>query len=201
MDFLTKNLYNLHAIGEIPRGQKINTRGECLSVEKESSFQWVKRLADGRSKVFRDINRYVLTVIEISNRIMESKYFIRDYIYTADAAAESPPNDNNVHSDNVRGVNSDNIRGVNSDLARNAFPDVKKVNHDILRIRAIRIKELHKILCGLNEARRGIVGQQDTYKDDTDVCALILDLTTKIDQHTLEIKKFLQSIGEKTDDI
>jgi hypothetical protein len=185
MDFLTKNLYNLHAIGEIPRGQKINTRGECLSVEKESSFQWVKRLADGRSKVFRDINRYVSTVIEISMRIMESKYFIRDYLYSAQesewADAEHPaPNDNN---------------------ARNGFPDVKKVNHDILKVRAVRIEELHKILHGLNEARRGIVGQQDTYKDDTDVCAIILDLTTKIDQHMLEIKKFLQSIGEKTDDI
>lgn len=193
MDFLTKNLYNLHAIGEIPRGQKINTRGECLSAEKDSSFQWVKRLADGRSKVFRDINRYVSTVVEISSRIMESKYFIRDYVYS-DAGSDLLSN-NPVPSDGTR---SDNIR---SDVARSdTIPAAKKVNYDILKIRTIRIEELHKILCGLIEARRGIVGQQDTYKDDTDVCALILDLTTKIDQSSLEIKKFLHAIGEKTDD-
>lgn len=176
MDFLSKNLYNLHAIGEIPRGQKINTRGECLSVEKESSFQWVKRLADGRSKVFRDINRYVSTVIEISTRIMESKYFV----YTMIDAANEP--DAFLQNDN------------------NHEPEAKKINYDALKLRAARIEELRKIYHGLGEARRGIIGQQDTYKDDTDVCAIILDLTTKIDHHSTEIRKFIQSCGEPTDD-
>jgi hypothetical protein len=166
MDFLGKCLFNLHAIGEIPRGKKINTRGECLSVEKETFVpQWAQRFADGRTKVFRDVGRYVSTVIEISERVMESKYL------TAQGVITDINNDNNARA----------------------------IDYNALAIRAARIEELQKIYYGLIEAKRGIAGQTDTYKDDTDVCAIILDLLTKIDQHTAKLKKFLQSMDQNID--
>jgi hypothetical protein len=183
MDFLSKCLYNLHAIGDIPKGQKINTRGECLSAEKDSYFQWAKRLADGRAKVFRDINRYISTVIEISVRTMESRYFLKESL-----VAEDMDDDPNVQNNNNRPQDSQPVVPTG-------------ISYDALKMRMTRIEELKKIQTALLEARRGIAGQQETYKDDTDVGAFVLDLTTKIDQHVIEIKKFLQSVGEKSDDM
>lgn len=195
MDFLTKNLFNLRAIGDIPRGQKINTRGECLSAEKESTFQWIKRLSDGRSKVFRDINRYVSTVIEISNRIMESRYFTKE---RAGANETTIIADARGKNDGIRNTN-DGIRNTNDSKSHNNnIDEVRQVTvHEIKR--AARVGELQDILAGLMEARRGIAGQHETYKDDMDVCALIIDLTTRIDQHSAEIKKFLQHVAEGID--
>lgn len=181
MDFLSKCLFNLHAIGEIPRGQKINTRGDCLSIERESYIQWVKRFADGRSKVFRDINRYVSTVIEISIRIMESKYLCKD------ACFEESSHGRYLSAGETAGEN------VPASAGESSRETSRKINHEAVQIRTARLEELQKITEGLLEARRGIVGQQETYKDDIDVCAIILDLTTKIDNHIVMIKKFLQS--------
>lgn len=166
MDFLSKCLFNLHAIGGVPKGQKINTRGDYLSIERDSYLQWVKRFSDGRTKVFRDINRYVSTAIEISTRIMESKYFVNDHLYAYE-------NNNNVQ---------------------------KGIDHSALRIRSERILELGKIRLALEEARRGVVGQQETYKDDTDIQALTTDLIKRIDDHIGDIKIFLRGIGEKIDE-
>lgn len=181
MNFLDKCLFNLSAIGEVPKGQKISTREEYLTAEKESVIpQWMKRFADGRLKVFRDINKYVSTAIEVSTRIMESKYFVNEYLYSDNAIADPMQNDNNASK-------------------KRGGAENKSVNHDILRVRAVRIDELKRSYSGLLDARRGIVGQQETYKGDTDAAAAIRDLTTKIDSHCVEIKKFLLSIGEKID--
>lgn len=80
MDFLEKCLFNLTAIGEIPRGKKISTYGECIQPETGSYLpESIQRLshADSRAKVLRTIRFHVMTVIEISLRIMESKYLQR----------------------------------------------------------------------------------------------------------------------------
>lgn len=158
-------MFNLKALGEVPKGQKINTRGDNLSPEKDSYLQWARRLADGRTKVFRDINRYVSTVVEISTRIMESKYFVQNCLYI---------------------VSDDNLQ--------------REVDHNAIRHRAERIKELYDIIEGLSEGRRGIIGQQDTYKDDVDVRAITVDIIKRIDDHTAIIKEFLRENGEKIDE-
>lgn len=77
MDFLERCLFNLAAIGEIPKGKKISTYGECIQPETESYLpESIQRLshADSRTKVLRTIRYHIMTVIEISLRIMESKY-------------------------------------------------------------------------------------------------------------------------------
>lgn len=74
MNYLEKCLFNLDAVSKIPTGVRVNTRGDTISAEKDSYVQWLWRLSDSREKAFRTIKFQINTVIELSTRIMESKY-------------------------------------------------------------------------------------------------------------------------------
>lgn len=86
MDFLDKCLFNLTSIGEIPKGKKISTHGECIQAESGSYLpESIQRMshADSRAKVLRTIRTHILTVIEISLRTMESVYIHHPHVDTA----------------------------------------------------------------------------------------------------------------------
>lgn len=80
MDFLSTELYKLQIISKVLPGQKLETHGECLSASNPGFMAWVNRVnnRDSRQKVMRAIRQLIDSVIEISKRIMESKYFAHE---------------------------------------------------------------------------------------------------------------------------
>lgn len=74
MNVLDKLLFNLSTISNIPPGRRISTAKEFIVIDEESALQPVLRwmAADSRLKAAAAINSCVMTVIYISNLMMES---------------------------------------------------------------------------------------------------------------------------------
>ena len=89
MDVLNALLFNIQTIASIPKGKRISTAKEFIILDEESIIQglWRWRYNDSRDKAVLLICREVRIVIEISNRIMDSRG-----LYNVDVAPE-PNND------------------------------------------------------------------------------------------------------------
>jgi hypothetical protein len=78
MDVIDKHLYQLNTISNIPPGKKISTAREFIVVEDDSTFQcvWRWKAGDERTRGILVICNIVHYTIELSTRIMESKYLV-----------------------------------------------------------------------------------------------------------------------------
>lgn len=76
MTVIDKLIFNVSRIGEIPRGKRINTSKEFITVEEDSMIQGIKRWiqADSRDKTIAYIVKEVQTAVLIVSLTSESQF-------------------------------------------------------------------------------------------------------------------------------
>lgn len=76
MSVLDNLLFNLKTISSIPKETRIKTSTDFITFDEETALQFYRRWRDGESryKAVKDICHEIRTIIEISSRIMESKF-------------------------------------------------------------------------------------------------------------------------------
>ena len=80
MDALTGLLFNLQTISSIPKGKKISTAKEFITLDDDDTTQpWRRwRSGDSRDKAVSTICREIRIAIKISDLLTESEYLYND---------------------------------------------------------------------------------------------------------------------------
>lgn len=76
MNLLDDLLYDLATIAELRKYSRLSTAKDRLVIEPESAIQfvWRWRAGESRDKTISVVHNIISTVVDISDRILESKY-------------------------------------------------------------------------------------------------------------------------------
>ena len=87
MNVIDNLLFNIGTIASVPKGKRISTTKEFIAIEEESLTQgiWRWRNVEDRYKAARLICREIRILMEISNRIMDSRS-----LYVHEPVVENP---------------------------------------------------------------------------------------------------------------
>lgn len=158
MDTLGKLLFNLQTIAGIPKGKKLSTVKEFISVDDDSLLQPLLRWksGEGRDNAVRAVCKEIRTTITISEYIMESRYIFAEPEESAIAQTQDRDEDIAVAAPGERDIRVNNIKKIRSALTEANYGvenicETYSTDANVLAYLKPLMGEIHGHVCKINK--------------------------------------------------